>query len=76
MSGNKTVLIGVGRGGCNILAKVKTNLPKLFIDTDKDVEVKFIKVCQLSLTKLPEPDGMERNFSVCFSRSLARTRLC
>lgn len=41
MPDNKTVLIGVGRGGCNILSKVKTNLPKLFIDTDKEVEEKY-----------------------------------
>lgn len=31
-----TVLIGVGRGGCNALSKVKLEVEKLFVDTDKD----------------------------------------
>lgn len=52
MSGNKTVLIGVGFGGCKILSKVKSDAAKVFIDTDKDVEEKFSglrigeKVCE------------------------------
>ena len=34
-----TVIIGVGRGGCNALSKVKLKVEKLFVDTDKkDIE--------------------------------------
>lgn len=34
-----TVIIGVGRGGCKALSKVKLEVEKLFVDTDKkDVE--------------------------------------
>ena len=34
-----TVIIGVGRGGCNALSKVKLKVEKFFVDTDKkDVE--------------------------------------
>ncbi len=41
MSSDKTVLIGVGRGGCNILSKIQANVAKVFIDTDKEVEEKY-----------------------------------
>ena len=30
----KTCLIGIGNGGCKILSNYKTNLPKIFLDTD------------------------------------------
>lgn len=41
MLGNKTVLIGVGFGGCKILSKVQSNVAKVYIDTDKDVVEKY-----------------------------------
>lgn len=41
MSHNKAVLIGVGFAGCKILSKIKSDVAKVFIDTDKDVEEKY-----------------------------------
>ena len=40
-----TVLIGVGRGGCNALSKVKLEVEKLFVDTDKDDIEKYSGFC-------------------------------
>lgn len=37
----KTCLIGIGNGGCKILSNYKTNLPKIFLDTDIDVIEKY-----------------------------------
>ena len=31
-----TILIGIGYAGCKILAKAKTDLTKLYIDTDSE----------------------------------------
>jgi len=36
-----TVIIGIGGAGCKILSKLSLNIPKVFIDTDKEVEEKF-----------------------------------
>lgn len=36
-----TVIIGVGGSGCKILSKLNLDVPKVFIDTDKDVEEKY-----------------------------------
>lgn len=40
-----TVIIGVGRGGCNALSKVKLKIEKLFVDTDKNVVEKYSGFC-------------------------------
>ena len=37
----KTCLIGIGNGGCKILSNYKTNLPKIFLDTDIVVIEKY-----------------------------------
>lgn len=37
----KLLLIGIGYGGCKILSNYKTNTPKLFLDTDKEVLEKY-----------------------------------
>ena len=31
-----TILIGIGYAGCKVLAKAKTDLTKLYIDTDSE----------------------------------------
>lgn len=36
-----TVIIGVGGSGCKILSKLNLDVPKVFIDTDKEVEEKY-----------------------------------
>ena len=35
------VIIGVGGSGCKILSKLNLDVPKVFIDTDKEVEEKY-----------------------------------
>lgn len=42
---DNTVLIGVGGGGCKILAKVNSTVEKVFINTDKEDVEKYAGLC-------------------------------